>query len=184
MASTTARKSSKDPRPTISTVPPRLPEQRLRRDFIARLVLLAALVGFVVAGALGLLGARTGSVTATGGGYRLTVQYPEITRPGLAIRWELRLSHPGGFAGPVRIDTTVGYFDLFDFNNLQALPSSVTNEGESAVWVFDPPRGDELVVNLDASMSPAVQKGTTASTTVYVGGVRQVSVTYETRVMP
>jgi len=184
MASTTASTSSKDSRPKISTAPPRLPERRLRRDFVARLVLLVALLGFVVAGAVGLFGARTGSVTASGGGYRLTVQYPEVIRPGLAIRWELRLSHPGGFDGPVRVDTTLGYFDLFDFNNLQALPSSVTNVGSSAVWVFDPPRGDVLVVDLDASVSPSVQKGTTATTTVFVRGVRQVSVTYETRVMP
>jgi hypothetical protein len=60
----------------------------------------------------------------------------------------------------------------------------VTNVGSSAVWVFDPPRGDVLVVDLDASVSPSVQKGTTATTTVFVRGVRQVSVTYETRVMP
>src|SRR5436189_6322445 len=184
MASTTASTSSKDSPPRISTVPPLLPERRLRRDFGARLVLLVALAGFVVAGAVGLLGARTGSVTASGNGYGLTVQYPEIIRPGLAIRWELRLSHPGGFPGPVRVDTTLGYFDLFDFNNLQALPASVSNAGYTAVWVFDRPRGDVLVVDLDASVSPSVQKGTTATTTVYVGGARQVSVTYETRVMP
>ncbi len=184
MASTTASTSSKDSKPKIPTTPPRLSERRLRRDQAVRRVLLLALSGFVVAGLVGLLGARTGSVTASGGGYRLTVQYPEVSRPGLAIRWELRLSHSGGFSGPIRVDTTLGYFDLFDFNNLQALPASVTNDGYSTVWVFDPPRGDVLLVDLDAAMSPAVQKGTTATTTVFVGGVRQVSVTYETRVMP
>src|SRR5947207_13799922 len=142
MASTTASTSSKDSKPKIPTTPPRLSERRLRRDQAVRRVLLLALAGFVVAGAVGLLGARTGSVTASGNGYRLTVQYPEVIRPGLAIRWELRLSHPDGFPGPVRVDTTLGYFDLFDFNTLPTLPASVSNVRYSTVWVFDRPRGE------------------------------------------
>ena len=181
MASTA---STADSKPKLSTIPPILSGPRLRREHAARFVLIVGLAGFVVAGAFGLFGVRTGSVTASGGGYRLTIQYPAVVRPGLAIRWELRLSHSGGFDRPIRIDTTLGYFDLFDFNNLQALPSSVTNQGYNTVWVLDPPRGDALVVDLDASVSPSVQKGTTATTTVFVGGMRQVSVTYETRVMP
>ncbi len=170
--------------PNIPTAPPVLSEHRLRRDRNLRLVLMVALSGFVIAGGAGVFGARTGVVTGEAGGYRLSIQYPSVTRPGLAVRWELKLWHPGGFAGPIHIETSLGYFDLFDFNNLQALPSSVLNQGDRALWVLDPPHGDTLVVDLDATLSPNVQKGQAATTSLLVRGVPVVSVHYETRVMP
>jgi hypothetical protein len=112
------------------------------------------------------------------------VIYPHIVRPGLAVGWEVRVTHSGGFDGPIDIVTTLGYFALLDFNNLQSLPDAVINRGELIVWRFPAPSGDTLIVSLDARLAPAVQKGGRATTSVLVHGVPVVSVQYETRVMP
>jgi len=159
-----------------------LGEARKARD--ARVALVVALAIFVVLGATGVFGVRTSSISAAGGGYELTVIYPHVVRPGLAVGWEARVTHPGGFDGPVYLATTLGYFGMFDFNNLQSLPGSVINRGELTVWQFPAPVGDTLIVSMDARLSPAVQKGARATTSVLVHGVAVVSVRYETWVMP
>lgn len=155
-----------------------------KRGRLARQVLVLGLFVFVVLGAIGVFGVKTSTVSATGGGYTLTVTYPHVIRPGLAIGWEARVTRPGGFDGPIDLATTLGYFSLFDFNNLQSLPESVTNRGELVVWQFQAPAGDTLIVSMDARLAPAVQKGGSATTSVLIHGVPVVSVHYETRVMP
>ncbi len=158
--------------------------QQARRGRLARGVMVLALLVFVALGATGVFGVKTSTVSASGGGYTLTVAYPHVVRPGLAIGWEARVTRAGGFDGPIDLATTLGYFSLFDFNNLQSLPESVSNRGELVVWQFQAPAGDTLIVSLDARLAPAVQKGGSATTSVLVQGVPVVSVHYKTRVMP
>jgi hypothetical protein len=167
-----------------STAPDPISLRHLRRDRWIRRVVMGGLTIFVLLGASGVFGVRTASVSASGGGYRLTVIYPAVARPGLAIKWELRLTRAGGFDGPISLATTLQYFDILDFNNWQSTPTSITNRGDMVVWVFDPPEGDTLVVDVDGRLAPAVQRGTEASTSVMRGEERVVTVHYETRVMP
>jgi hypothetical protein len=92
--------------------------------------------------------------------------------------------HPGGFAEPVDIATTSAYFNLFDFNNLDPTPSGLTTDATRSIWTFDPPPGDVLRVTMDARLEPARQSGNAATTSVMMGGVPVVSVSYHTVVMP
>ncbi|MFL5737037.1 MAG: hypothetical protein ACJ76P_06845, partial [Actinomycetota bacterium] len=94
-----------------STDPGGLSPERLRRDRLGRRVMIAVLVAFVALGAADLLGSKTSVVSATGGGYTLTVTYPSVTRPGLPMRWEFEVRHPGGFSGPISIATTFDWHE-------------------------------------------------------------------------
>lgn len=168
----------------VATSPSDVGVGRVRRSRTERRILLALLVALILAGAAGLLGARTSTASAAGSGYELSVSYPRITRPGLAIRWMVVVRHPGGFSKPIDIATTSAYFNLFDFNNLDPTPSGLTTEATRSIWTFDPPPGDVLRVTMDARLEPARQSGNAATTSVMVGGLPVVSVSYHTVVMP
>jgi hypothetical protein len=159
--------------------------RRLRRSRAARRIILAALALFVGLGGSGLLGVRSGSVTASGDGYRLTVTYPRVSRPGLASPWNVEVEHAGGFGqDPVTLGTTADYFHLFDENGLDPDPSAGFSRGDLLVWEFEPPVGDTLQISFDARIGPAVQSGLTGRTVVLVDGRVVVEVIYRTSVMP
>jgi hypothetical protein len=168
----------------VGTAPPETNMAVVRRSRNLRRVLLAVLAAFVVAGASGFLGARTTSVSASGSGYHLTVFYPAVTRPGLAVRWVVIVGKSGGFDGPIQIATTSTYFNLFDFNNLDPTPSEAITTGVVSIWTFDPPPSEVLRITLDARLEPARQHGSKATTSLLVDGVAAASVDYQTKVMP
>jgi hypothetical protein len=168
----------------VPTAPWEVDEDEIRRARTGRRVLLALLAAFLLAGAIGLLGARTTTVSASAAGYRLTVSYPAVTRPGLAIRWMVVVAHPGGFSGPITIATTSAYFNLFDFNNLDPTPSKAITDASRSIWTFDPPPGDTLRVTMDARLEPARQAGQDGATSLVIGGDEVLTVRYRTRVMP
>jgi hypothetical protein len=145
---------------------------------------MAVVTLLVLAGLSTMLGAHSSTVSARAGGYRISLTYPSLTRPGLAIRWILTIEHPGGFDGQVTVATTTRYFDLFDFNNLDPVPSGQQTDGTNSIWMFDPPPGDVLQVTMDGRVEPAQQWGKPATTALLVHDVPVVRVTYTTRVLP
>jgi len=160
------------------------PPAKLRRDRVGRRVLVALLVAFVAVGAVDLLGSRTSVVSATGNGYTLTVTYPSITRPGLPVRWEFEVRHPGGFDAPVSIATTFDYLHLFDVSNLEPEPASSTATGGQLVYRFDPPPGAAFRVAMDGNTESGEHELPSVTSSVLVGGRPVVSVSYRTRVVP
>ena len=171
--------------PGRSTRPDEIAAGQLVRARALRRVGLVALAVVVAAGLFNLLGVRTGTVSATGGGYRLSVEHAEVTRPGLASGWIVEVRREGGFDGPVTLVTDATYFDRFDFNQLYPEPASVLPRGEEVLFVFEGIQGDVLRVAFDGRASPtfvfALAHGSTA---LEVGGRELVRVDYTTVVMP
>jgi hypothetical protein len=133
--------------PPTAPDPVRLP--RLRRARLGRRIALFFLVAFVLCGLFGLFGIRTRTVTGSGGGYRLTLNYPLTDRSDQPIHWVLSVRHRGGFSGPVDIGLTQSYLDLLDMNDIEPQPSSSKSVGPFVQWTFDPPRGEVLTVSID-----------------------------------
>ena len=120
---------------------------QVRRARHVRRVLLSVFAVFLLLGATGAFGVRTGHVSADGGGYHLEVIYPRVTRPGHAIPLALDVTKPGGFGdAPVVIRMRAGYFALFDENSVLPGPSAETADRGHVYWEFDPPPGDVLRV--------------------------------------
>lgn len=155
-----------------------------RRHRMARRVGLSLLVAVLLLGAANLLGVRPASVSASGGGFGLTVTYAAVSRPGLSTPWAVEVRRPGGFDGPVTIATTGEYFHLFDENGLDPDPDAATATPDLLVWEFQPPDGDVLEVTFDARLEPASHLGRSAETSILVNGAPVVSVRYTTVVMP
>ena len=159
--------------------------RRARLAVGARRAYVLALTVFVVLGLLDVFGSRTGAVSATGGGYAMTVDYPSQTRSGLPVEWRLVVTRPGGFDGPVRVGITLDYFNSFDFNNVSPTPVETTNRGGLLIWSFPKPIGDTLEVLLDARTQPGLRSGPSATTAVVdPDGAPIVAVRYTTGVMP
>ena len=168
----------------MPTSPDPIPLDRLRRARAGRRVLVAGLIGVLVLAVANLLGMRTESVTATGGGYRLSVTYGSVSRPGLATPWGIEVHHPGGFDGPITIATSRRYLMLFDHNVFYPDPASVTATRDRLIFEFDPPPGDVFRVTMDGRIEPTEHRSQSAATSLLVDDVAVVTVSYTTRVVP
>jgi hypothetical protein len=160
-------------------------DKKERRAAWGRRGFLSLLLVFVLLGIFGLLGMKDGTVSASGGGYQLQLQYPRIARAGLDVPWQLTITHPGGFDGPVTLETTSAYFDIFESQGITPEPSKET---AGATWdrmTFDPPPGDTLVVSLDIYVQPASQQGRSGTARVLGSDGQPVaSVSFRTRLLP
>jgi hypothetical protein len=166
-----------------------LPEVRdpadVRRARDKRRVGLVLLALFVLAGALGLFGTKTGHKSAAAGGYLVTVTYPQISRPGHAIRYEAEVKRAGGFDGPIHMRFSSAYFDLFDENSFGPAADSETTTGAYDIYEFAPPPGDTFIVSSDTRIEPARQRGEKGEVSVLDDtGSPVVTVRYRTRIFP
>jgi hypothetical protein len=148
-------------------------------------VTLVMVLGVVDAfGWFNVFGVDSARVEASGGGYRLDVQYTAVSRPALASPFEITVSREGGFDGPVTIGVTRTYLQIWDENGLFPAPSAETVNGEWLQWEFDPPVGDELIVYYDARIEPAQQSGRGGAVAVFEDDVPVVEVDFYTEVRP
>ena len=169
----------------MSTRPDEVPLELLVRARRLRRAGLLVLGAVVLAGLLNLLGVRTGIVSAEGAGYRLSVEYAEVTRPGLATTWIVEVRREGGFDDAVTLATDATYFDRFDFNQLYPEPASIASRGEVVLFVFEEIEGELLRVAFDGRATPTfVFDLARGSTGLEVDGREVVRVDYTTVVMP
>ena len=109
---------------------------------------------FVVAGLVGWLGPRSSDVSASDAGYDLDVRYAQVTRSGLVAPLRVRVSHPGGFDGPISLAFSKDIFDRFDFQNWYPNPSAETAGPQRLEYEFDPPTGAVFELTLDVRVGP------------------------------
>jgi hypothetical protein len=170
---------------STSTRPTDVPLDELTRARRYRRIGIVALALVVLAGLLNLLGVRRDVVSAEADGYRLSVEYARVTRPGLASPWEVVVSRDGGFGGPVTIATSADYFDRFDFNQFYPEPASTASRGDVVLLTFEGIEGERLVVRFDGRATPTyVFDLARASTGLEIDGREIARVDYTTVVMP
>ena len=170
-----------------STLPPVREESQVKRARDLRRVGLVLLAAFVLAGATGLLGTRTTTASATGGGYELTVTHPAVSRSGHAVKLEVEVRRQGGFdtSEPVRLRMLSSYFDLFDENRFSPQPDGETSDGRWTYDEFVPPRGDVFTVSIDTRIEPARNTGERGEVSVVdEDGRPVVTVRFRTRLAP
>jgi hypothetical protein len=176
--------SSKASATSYPTRPKDLPLAVWERGAWGRRAAMLVLAGVVIAGALGFLGFKAGTVTDSGGGYTLTITYPDVSRAGISSPWEALVESPDGFDGPITLATSREFFTLFDLNGIFPDPASATYEEDMVLWEFDPPDGTVLRVHFDARVEPAVHRGERVSTQLIVDNAVVADVTYEITLMP
>jgi hypothetical protein len=160
---------------------------RERRTLLAswgRRAFLVLVLLFVVAGLAGYLGMKSQTASASGGGYRLQLQYARIARPGMDVPWQLTITRPGGFTGPVTVEVTSSYMDIFESQGISPEPSQETQDAQWWRMTFDPPPGNTLVVSFDIYVQPFSQAGRSGTARVLEDGKPAASVDFKTTLVP
>lgn len=119
----------------------------------------ALLAAFILLGALGTLGPRTDTITATEGDVTVTVQYARVARPGHDVPLVVTIHRVGGFTGPVDVALDPDYLAMFESQRFAPEPSDETGDGELLQFSFDPPAGETFEFEFDAYIEPGWQRG-------------------------
>lgn len=106
----------------LSDSPPRLPARVGRRAGVAVLVLIILAAGF------GVMGPRTADTSARGGGYALTVEYPQIDRAGEPAPLVLTITSDTALTDAVQVRFCATYFEHLDFQSWYPSPSAETSD--------------------------------------------------------
>lgn len=158
--------------------------QRTRVRWTRRIAL-SVLALIVALGATGMLGVRSSTASASGGGWSMEVRYPKIARAGLDVPWRVTVRHPGGFGDqPITLAVSARYFDIFETQAFHPEPSKSTADGEFMYLEFDPPPGDVFAVDYDAYIQPSSQIGRSAKVQLMDEDRVRLTVRYRTWLLP
>ncbi|MBI9115928.1 hypothetical protein [Sanguibacter suaedae] len=135
-------------------------------------------------GLFGVLGVRSTTASASGGGYELSVEHASLARTGLDVPWSVRVDRPDGFDEDITLAVTSEYFEMYETQGLDPAPAEETADGTWRYWTFSPPPGTTFTVDFDAYVQPAAQTGRSGTVAVLVDGEQVVSVDFATRLLP
>ncbi|MEU5842255.1 hypothetical protein [Rhodococcus sp. NPDC047139] len=138
----------------------------------------------LVAGAVGLLGVRSSSVSAQGGGYDVEVTYPRVARPGLDVAWAVKVHRAGGFDKEIVLAVDASYFEILEMRGRLPEPSSETAGAGLVYLTFDPPPGEEFTLSLDVRIRAGTQWGESGSVSVMEGEMKAVTIYFDTWLAP
>jgi hypothetical protein len=146
---------------------------------------MAALALFVAVGLSGFLGVHSTTATASESGYTVSLTYASVARPGLDVPWQVTVTSTNGFSDTLTLAVTGAYFDIYETQGFTPDPSKATRNGDTLYLTFDAPGGDTFVVNYDAYIQPASQRGSSGRVGVLTPDGRTVAtVDFHTRLMP
>jgi len=114
----------------------------------------------------------------------LRVEYPELTRPGLASPFAVEVTRPGGFEAPIELAVSRPWIEVWDENGMYPAPSAETGDADWVVYEFEPPDGDKFRFFYDARMEPARQSSVDGVVELRQGDTVLGRVEFRTAVRP
>ena len=97
---------------------------------MGRRAFVVAPVTFLCLGALGLVGVRSRTVSSEGGGYRLSLRYATVARPGLDVPWSREGRRAGGFPDGLTLAVSADYLEALNQDAVSPRPVSETTDGQ------------------------------------------------------
>jgi hypothetical protein len=163
----------------------RYPDNQAIHGLWARRATVTLLCLILIAAGTGWMGVHSSTVSATADGYTLQVRYARVARAGLDVPFTVRLTADRPIEHQIVLGVTADYFRMFETQGFYPEPSDATTDAGTVYLTFEPPpHGSTLVIDYDAYIQPAAQIGKDATISVILGGVRRVSVTVNTILLP
>ena len=144
----------------------------------------ALLVVIVIAGATGLLGVRSRTVSSGSPSWQLSVTYPQVARAGLDVPWRAAVHHSGGLPPKITLAVSTDYFRMFETQGFFPDADSATNDGRFVYFTFVTHPGEDFLVDYDAYIQPASQLGKSGVVELIVGGEVKARVKLRTWLAP
>jgi hypothetical protein len=149
----------------------------------------AALLALLVVVLLDVRGAVLGVdstvvVEEAAGGVVFRVEYPEVTRPGLASPFAIEVTRAGGFEAPIEVAISRPWIEVWDENGMYPTPDNETGDENWVVYEFEPPDGDTFRFFFDTRLEPARQEDVSGTVELREEGVAVASVEMHTAVRP
>jgi hypothetical protein len=168
-----------------STLSPIRSMRQAKRSRHGRRVAILLLWLIVLAGAVGLLGVHSRTVSASGGGVHASLTYPGTARAGWDVPWHLVVTKDGGFGtGAITVAVSRSFFDIYETQGFHPSPDSETSDGDYVYLEFAPPPGDTLVVDYDAYIQPTAQVGRRSHLKIITDGQQRVALSWHTFLLP
>lgn len=150
-----------------------------------RIVAVCTVFGVVIAALFGLFGLTTGSNAEASDSLEVRVEYAEVSRPGIATPLVIEIASQDGATLPAEVTVEIPrhYLDMFDENGLDPAPDSVSSDGVTEIWTFEPGDVSVLSIDFDARLQPNSHFGRDGFVIVRGDG-EEVRVDFHTRVLP
>lgn len=156
----------------------------LRRARALRRAFLLGLLAVVVLGVAGMTGHLSGTTTAAGGGYTLSVEHVQRTRAGMPADLRVVVKRPDGFDGPITLSISADYLDLLIDQQQVPQPATSTADASRVLLEFDPPPGETFQLLYKARIHPGAHRGRDAVVAVLEDGTPAATVEVHTVVLP
>jgi hypothetical protein len=152
---------------------------------VLRVVAVSVVFGVVIAALFGLAGVTTTTNAETSEAMTVRVKFAEVSRPGIATPLVIDIATRNGETLPEELTVEIPrrYLDMFDENGLDPPPDTVTSDGITEIWTFEPGDVSTLSIDFDARLQPNSHFGRDGFVIVR-GGNDEVRVDFHTRVLP
>jgi hypothetical protein len=168
-----------------STLSPTRDLATVQRAQHGRRAAILAMWVVVVAGAVGVFGVHSATVTASADGYHASLVYAQVARAGWDVPWHLVVTKEGGFgSGTVTVAVSRSFFDIYETQGFHPSPEAETSDDHYVYLEFSPPPGDTLVVDYDAYIQPMAQLGRRSHLKVITDGQERVDLHWRTFLFP
>jgi|SRR5690625_3251940 len=155
-----------------------------RRGETLRRLGLAMLILVLVLGAAGLLGDQDRTEGATEGDYTLSLEYPQSSRAGLDVPWQLTITSATGFGDEVVVRVSSEYFASFQYHGMSPEPVTQSSDGTYTYWTFAPPPGQQLVIEVNHTVKPSSWLPTDGQVAILIDGRPVAPIDFTTLVFP
>ena len=139
---------------------------------------------FIVSGASGFLGDSTETKTSQQAGFTLELEYPQRTRSGLDVPWELQISSEDPLPAEITIAVTADYFNIFEHQGLDPEAISQTADPHMEYWTFKTPGGNTLSISIDHYVEPGVMRGASGTVGLYIAEELIAPIDFTTHMLP